>query len=342
MAPVSNLKSNISNLKILIRLPNWLGDVVMSTAFVRAVKQFYPDATVDIIIKQELASIAALIPGVNRVFSFSKKQNSGLSGVFHFGKALRKHQYDIFFNLPHSLSSAVLAWSTRAKKRVGFNKEGGFFLMTRSYKKPLKLHRVEEYLSLLENFTGQPVTDKQVNLNSGQCLIFKQDAILINFNSEATSRRMPMDKGRKLITNLLAAFKGVTLVFVGAPAERDFIDEMIEVVDQPNRLHNYAGKTDLQGLVNLMAGCKVVLSTDSGPAHLANSIGVPTVVLFGAGDENNTAPYNKKVLSVLRYGQLECEPCVRNTCELYGVPKCMELLDEIKIINALSLHLKDA
>ena len=342
MASVSYLKSNLSNLKILIRLPNWLGDVVMSTAFVSAVKQLYPDAQVDVIIKKDLANIAALIPGINKVHPFSKQEHSGLSGVYHFGKALSRLEYDVFFNLPHSLSSAILAWACGAKKRVGFKKEGGFFLMTNSYKKPVNVHRVNEYISLLENFTGKTVTNKQIKLNTGQYLIFKYNTLIVNFNSEATSRRMPLNKGRSIINALTEAFKEVTFAFVGSPKESAFIDDLIAGLNHSNRLQNHAGKTDLVGLAKLMAGSKAVLTTDSGPAHLANSVGVPTVVLFGAGNENNTAPYNKKDLSVIRYGQLACEPCVRNTCKLYGIPKCMEMLDEIKIINALSLYLNDA
>ncbi|MDB5062419.1 MAG: rfaF [Mucilaginibacter sp.] len=328
-------------MKILIRLPNWLGDVVMSTAFVNAVKQLYPNAQVDAIIKKELASIAALIPGINKVHPFSKQEYSGLSGVYHFGKALRPLKYDIFFNLPHSLSSAIIAWACGAKQRVGFKKEGGFFLLTHSYKKPLNVHRVNEYISLLENFTGKAVTNKQIKLNTDKDLI-KSNTVIINFNSEATSRRMSLNKGRSIINTLTETFKEVTFAFVGSPKESAFIDELITGLNNSDRLENYAGKTDLVGLAKLMAGSKAVLTTDSGPAHLANSVDVPTIVLFGAGNENNTAPYNKKDLTVIRYGQLVCEPCVRNTCKLYGVPKCMEMLDEIKIINALSLYLNDA
>jgi len=105
------------------------------------------------------------------------------------------------------------------------------------------------------------------------------------------------------------------------------------------RIENLAGKTDLNDLIKLMTGFPVLLTTDSGPAHLANAIGVPVVVLFGAGDECNTAPYNKQNLSVIRYGRLPCEPCVKNTCKLYGTPKCMELLDELQIVNQLGQYL---
>jgi ADP-heptose:LPS heptosyltransferase len=95
-----------------------------------------------------------------------------------------------------------------------------------------------------------------------------------------------------------------------------------------------------------MATSKAVLTTDSGPAHIASATGVSTVVLFGAGNENNTSPYNKEGLSIIRLGQLPCEPCVKNKCLLYGIPKCMELLDNKLIINKVmelshraSLHL---
>jgi len=328
-------------MKILIRLPNWLGDVVMSTAFINAVRQLYPDATVDVIIKKELGSIASLIPGINNIHLFSKQDHNGLGGVYRFGKSMRAKQYDLYFNLPHSLSSFVMAWASGAKQRIGFNKEGGFFLLTRSFKKPANLHRADEYVSLLESFTGKTINNKQVGLEV-QISAEQKESVVINFNSEASSRRMPLDKGRSIINRLTTTFKDTTFSFVGSPKEAVFIEELLIGLNNGDRLQNLAGKTDLKGLTELMASSKAVLTTDSGPAHLANAVGAPTIVLFGAGNENNTAPYNKQSLTVIRYGELICEPCVRNTCKLYGIPKCMEMLDEIKIINALSLHLNHA
>ncbi|MBB5396064.1 glycosyltransferase family 9 protein [Mucilaginibacter sp. AK015] len=328
-------------MKILIRLPNWLGDVVMSTAFINAVRQFYPGASIDVIIKKELGGVASLIPGISSIHLFSKHEYSGLNGVYRFGRTFRPAQYDIFFNLPQSLSSFVMAWASGARQRVGFNAEGGFFMLTRSFKKPANLHRVDEYLSLLENYTGRAAGDRQVKLSTGESSTAK-NIVVVNFNSEASSRRMPLYKGRAIINTLTEVFTNITFVLIGAPKETAFVDELLIGAAHPQRLQNLAGKTDLAGLVKQMAESRAVLTTDSGPAHLANAVGTPTVVLFGAGNENNTAPYNKQQLTVIRYGELICEPCVRNTCKLYGLPKCMEMLDEIKIINALSLHLNDA
>jgi heptosyltransferase-2 len=341
MQTVPNLISQASNLKILIRLPNWLGDVVMSTAFINAVKQLYPSASIDIIIKKELGDVASLIPQLNQIHLFSKQESGGLGGVYRFGKLLRSQNYDIYFNLPNSLSSFVMAWASGAKQRIGFNKEGGFFLLTRSFKKPVNLHRVDEYVALLEKFSKKSITNKIVTLQVNASAAIKP-TVVINFNSEAPSRRMPLDKGRSIVNALTAAFKDIYFAFIGSPKEAAFIDELLIGLNNPNRLQNLAGKTNLQELVKLMAGSKAILTTDSGPAHLANAVGAPTIVLFGAGNENNTAPYNKQGLTTMRYGELVCEPCVRNTCKLYGIPKCMEMLDEIQIIKALSLQLNYA
>ena len=324
-------------MKILIRLPNWLGDVVMSTAFVSAVRQLYPNALVDVIIKKELGGIVSLIPGIHRVHLFSKSEHPGLTGVYRFGKTLQTEKYDLFFCLPDSLSSAVMGWATKAKKRVGFGKEGRFFLMTNTYKKPTGFHRTDEYVSLLEQFTETKIAERAVRLQA-KTTGNANNQIVLNFNSEAASRRMPLDKGRQLISVLTNAFKNTRFVAVGSPKEKAYIDELLNRAENA-QVENYAGKTSLERLCELMASSKAVLTTDSGPAHLANSLGVPTIVLFGAGDERNTAPYNKKDLKVIRAGKLECEPCVLNTCKLYGIPKCMQLIDEIEIINELSLYL---
>ncbi|HTD39162.1 MAG TPA: glycosyltransferase family 9 protein, partial [Mucilaginibacter sp.] len=207
-----------------------------------------------------------------------------------------------------------------------------------SYKKPPNLHRADEYISLLEQFTGKKITERLVNLHA-KTTEHNYNQVVLNFNSEAISRRMPIDKGKRLISSLTNAFKNTKFILVGSPKEKEYIDELLNGVENSEQVENCAGKTSLEGLCQLMASSKAILTTDSGPAHLANSLNVPTIVLFGAGNEFNTAPYNKQFLRVIRAGQLECEPCVRNTCKLYGIPKCMQLIDELEIINALSLYL---
>jgi len=326
-------------MKILIRLPNWLGDVVMSSAFVNALKEFYPGAIIDAIVKKELAGAACLIPGLNKLHSFSKKERPGLKGVYSFGKQFRAEKYDLFFNLPESFSSQLMAKATGIKKRVGFSKEGSFFLLTNSYKKPKNVHRVEEYVSLAEQFSQKTANVYHVKLDVEKPERMVKNLVIINFNSEASSRRMPLDKAKHILNLLTNTFKNTRFTFIGSKKEADFIEEIFQHADHRDRLENFAGKTDMANLADVLREATVVLTTDSGPAHLANSLGTPTIVLFGAGNERNTAPYNKQGLQIIRYGKLDCEPCVKNTCKLYGIPKCMQLLDEMQIVAALKSYL---
>ncbi len=325
-------------MKILIRLPNWLGDVVMSTSFVTAVRQLYPDAQVDAIVKQELQGIVSYIPGIDNIYPFAKQDFKGLRGVYRFGKSFRNQHYDIYFNLPPSLSSAVMAFATGAKQRIGFGTEGGFFLLTKACKRPKNVHRVREYISLLEQYANKAFPSEPVKIAAFP-IVNEPKQLLVNFNSEATSRRMPVGKGIVLLNRLLDTFSHITVGLIGSPKDTEYVNTLIAGVHNSERIENYAGQTSLPGLAGVMAGTAALLTVDSGPAHLANGVGLPTVVLFGAGNEKNTEPFNLDDLTVIRANQLECEPCVRNTCKLYGIPKCMQLLNEEKIIEALNKYL---
>ena len=123
---------------------------------------------------------------------------------------------------------------------------------------------------------------------------------------------------------------------MGSNKEAAFVEEVFDALPDKNNISSKAGKTSLPELMRLFAGSAAVLTTDSGPAHVANALGVYTIVLFGAGNENNTAPYNKNNRTIIRLGQLPCEPCVSNTCKVYGLPECLIRLDENIIVSAVT------
>jgi lipopolysaccharide heptosyltransferase II len=325
-------------MNILIRLPNWLGDMVMSTAFVQAVKNEYPAATVDLVAKKGIDFLLEYFPAYGQSFIFSKDEYKGPGGLRKFGKMMAaQKKYDLFFCLPDSFSSAMMAHAANARQRVGFKKELRSVFLTHSFTKKKNLHRVEEYVDLLQQFTKKQITVPPVQLKAVDA--GKKDALVININSEAVSRRLPIEKAISMIAAVRNAIPN-EIILVGSNKEAEFVDAVFNALPDKNNICNKAGKTNLPGLVQLFAGSAAVLSTDSGPAHLANALGVHTVVLFGAGNENNTAPYNKNNCTVVRLGQLPCEPCVSNNCKLYGVPKCLVLLDEQIIVSAVNGVLK--
>lgn len=324
---------------ILIRLPNWLGDMVMSTAFVKAVQLQYPDAAIDLIAKKGIDFLLDHFPAHQQRYIFSKDEYNGLTGAWKFGKAIRKQKkYDLFFCLPDSFSSAIMGKAINAKASVGYKKEVRSLLLSYSYEKKKGLHRVEEYVDLLEQYLKKEIAVPAVELQ--HTAIERKNALIININSEADSRRLPKDKAVSIIDTIR---KKITqeIILVGSNKEAAFVEEVFTTLADKTGITNIAGKTTLPQLVNLLGSCNVMLTTDSGPAHVANALGVYTIVLFGAGNENNTAPYNKNKRSIIRLGKLPCEPCVNNVCKLYGVPECLLQLDETLIANQVEAALKN-
>ena len=298
----------------------------MSTAFVKAVKEQYPAAAVDLVAKKGIDFLLDYFPAHDKRYVFSKETYEGIKGVWEFGKDIRKQKkYDIFFCLPDSFSSAVMGYAVAAKQRVGHKKELRSLLLTNSYPKKKNNHRVEEYIGLLEQFIKKEILIPAVQLRSVP--VIKKNTLLININSEAGSRRLPMEKAISLISTIRKKINE-EIILVGSTKEKIFVDLVYEALPDKTGISNAAGKTDLPQLLSLFASCSVVLTTDSGPAHVANALGIDTIVLFGAGNENNTAPYNKENRIIIRLGQLPCEPCISNTCKLYPQPECLLRLDE--------------
>jgi lipopolysaccharide heptosyltransferase II len=324
-------------MKILVRLPNWLGDMVMAVGAVRQLAEVFPGAEVSVIVKKGLHDLLPFFPPTRQQYVFSKEENRGLKGAWQFGKMIRREeQYDLFISFPDSFSSALMGYASGAKKRIGYRKEGRDILLTNVYAKPKNLHRAEEYLSLLEMYTGRKAGPFSVTL---QHSFPKKDHLVININSEAQSRRLTTAKAVELISTVRKNIGG-KIYLIGGGKEARFVETVLAVLPDKTGIVSLAGKTTLPQLAEVLASARGVLTTDSGPAHLANALGTQTVVLFGAGNEANTAPYNKALLQVIRLGQLSCEPCTKNVCVLFETPQCLERLDSLSITNTLQQRIE--
>lgn len=304
--------------------------MVMSVAFVYELYRQFPNAEVSVIAKKGIHELLPYFPPLKQIFVFNKEENKGFKGLMRFGREIRDtEKFDLFFSLPDSFSSALIGFATGAKKRVGFKKELRSFLLTNSYNKPKGLHRVDEYLFLLGLYSGKKTNSPHVRLLHN---FQKTNLVAVNINSEASSRRMTINKAVEEINRLRASIKE-KIILIGAPKEAAFVDEVFQKLESQQGVENLAGKTNLSSLIETLASASVLLSTDSGPAHLSNALGTHTVVLFGAGKESNTAPYNTDYRTIIRLNKLSCEPCQKNICKKYEVPQCLQQLDVEQIIS---------
>ena len=308
----------------------------MSLGFLNQLPDYFPGAEISFIAKKGLHNILPFFPPHKHAFIFNKKEQDGLKGLYRFGKTIKETgKFDLFFVLPDSFSSAWMAFHSGAKKSIGYKNDLRQWLLTDSFAKPKELHRAEEYMRLLELFTGKTAAPLRVRLEYTKP---KQDYIVVNINSEAASRRLPEPKAISLINEIRAGWPH-RILMSGGPWEYDFVEGVINQLNNPQGIENVC-KTSLPELTEILAAAQLVISTDSGPAHLANALGTPTLSLFGAGRESNTAPYHNDWGKTIRLGQLSCEPCEKNVCLRYGIPQCLERLDNARIIQTAQTFLQ--
>lgn len=334
------MKKNISfsaeaPLQILVRLPNWLGDVIMSFGFLKTLHVQFPNSCIDVIIKKGLEDVLIAVPEIHSVFTFQKHTQGSLGKLWQYGKQLKPKSYDLFFCLPLSFSSAYMGWASGAKYRIGYKAELRSVFFTHAYSKPKNLHRVEEYAMLVFYFLNKPPAFPTTYTFPSFKKESVQPYVVLHLHSEAISRALPVKACVQLVQMLQKRFPW-NIKLSGSVADASRSEEIIHLLppENQNNIEVLAGKTNLLQLITLMQQAALVVSVDSGPAHIAAACNVPLVVIFGAGNEKNTGPYYAKNAYVVRHGELPCEPCVKNTCKWQTLPLCLEQLNLNKIIRA--------
>ncbi|MCK5209611.1 MAG: glycosyltransferase family 9 protein [Cyclobacteriaceae bacterium] len=329
--------------KILVKLPNKLGDTIMASSFLDAVKNYYPESQLDVIMAKGITDLKFFMPEIDHVYEFSKNEYSGLKGNYKFGRMIaRNDQYDLFFCLPFSFSSAISGFFSSSKIKIGYNTEGRGFLFNKAYKLPPNLHVVEDYIGLLEQFLG-----KKIQFSPPQLVIKKPieyplpggEYVVLNVRSGPPSRFIPISKAVEIIVALKEKYP-FEIVLTGATFEKDYINEIEDQVKADYPVINLAGKTSIIELGWVLKNAKAMITTDSGNGHFANALGTKTVVLFGAGLQSRCHPYNKKIFRPLQLLEMECVPCRSELCK-YNDNRCLANIENDLILKSMEELLKE-
>ena len=318
--------------KILIRTPNWLGDLVMATGFFRAVLEIYPESQVDLIVKSGFENLP--LPHRGKVIIFDSKHNSADT----FGKTLRFENYANFYILPPSFSSAWMAFQSRIPQRIGYAGEYRSLLLTVAKKHeetPRSQHLLKEYLNLLApdlSIAKYPpsleTTEEwiETHINSFQkslpdsFIVFTPGAIY------GPAKQWPLEHFRALASLLHNVF-GDPIVILGTEADAGFGAEISQGLDW---VQNYCGQTSLPELLAILAKAKLLIGNDSGSMHLMGALQRPQVAIFGSTSPAWTAPINPR--SSVQYRNLFCSPCFSKTCR-YGHYDCLTQIQPKMILD---------
>ncbi len=335
--------------RIVVRLPNWLGDLLMSRPALHALRVRYPRAELRALTTPGLATLAAWEAGWSTVDGWPAPSGDREECV----QTLRRWQPDAALVLPPSFSSAWWMRRTRARIRVGYRGEGRALLLTRAPRRVARgsLHLAAEYLNLVRWLAG--------DVPPSNCP--DEGSELSQAIAALPSLRVP-ERGRERAAELLEArgvrgrfavigpgaiygpakrwrperfatvgrglaAAGMRILACGVRAEQD---ACLEVARGVEGAFSLAGETDLETQAALCASAALVVSNDSGLGHLAAATGVPTLSIFGSTSSAWTAPIGPRVRIV--QDAPVCAPCFQRTCEI-GY-RCLEAVSAERVLAA--------
>ncbi len=334
---------------ILIIKMSAFGDVIQALPVVRALKQGFPGARIDWLVEDSAAPIVRSHPGVDRVVVWRRdawrspgRWPGAVLGIRRTAAELLKRRYDLALDLQGLLKSGIWVGLCRARRKVGYHdgREGSHLFLTKRIQNwDRDLHAVERYLLLVEEIGGgrgkpdfglapsKEGTERLRGLlGKGKWEAGVPYAVLVpgaRWETKQWDSASFSQTAEGIVRDL-----GLQVCISGGHRDRPLGEVIIKGMRSPAL--NLAGSTDIPALMALMAGAAVVISTDSGPMHLAAALGTPVVALFGPTAPWRTGPYGKGH-RVLR-AAVSCSPCFRRKCQ---TRRCMRQIRPEQVLDAV-------
>ena len=317
--------------KILVRATNWVGDGVMSLPALEALRTRYPSAEIVLVAKPWVSQIYDHHPAVNRIIIYDAAgEHRGPQGFAKLVGQIRSEHFDMAVLFQNAFHAAWMAWRARIPVRIGYGLEGRGVLLTNSVPVPspaLYGHQSNYYLQLLFR-AGlmeriEPVKRIRLNLESSEktwaarelkSLGLGGPRFLVALTPGAAfgpAKRWLMERYADLADRLIGALNADVLIF-GSSSERPLAEEIAHDMNHTPTI--MAGETTLREFMALLVQCRLVITNDSGPMHLAAALGLPVVAVFGSTDETATGPVSP-LARVVRH-PVACSPCGLRECPI--------------------------
>ena len=320
-------------MRILIILPNWLGDALMTTPAIELLAKNYPNAKFTFV--GSYVSIEAMKHHPlceQAIVDETKKSSSRLLATYKLAKKLGR--FDMAITFRNQLHSSLLLYFTTTVLTVARSAWHSRFLLSHTPKINTKQHLVKQYVQLaminVNNFNKDEIPPLKLYIKTE-----KFDKPTLGINAGATygsAKRWYPERFAKV-----AAFykDKYDIIIFGGPNEVAMAKEIEENLHSlhVNNFTNLAGKTNIQELCANIGGCSLFITNDSGPMHVAAAYQVPTVAIFGPTKYKETSQWKNKKSIIVRH-ELECSPCMKRECPLKH-HECMKGITASEVIEAI-------
>ncbi len=317
--------------RILVRATNWVGDAVMSLPALEALRARFPRAEIVLLSKSSVSEIYWYHPAVNRQIIYKPaSEHRGVRGFARLIGELRAERFDAAVMFQNAFQAAWIAWRARIPLRIGYATDGRGLLLHDPIEPPGPAaygHQVNYYLQLLfrAGLTAKPQPVEEIRLRVSESEGSWAEKKIEGFGlggprfivglapgaAFGPAKRWPPERFAGLADRLIGALNADVLIF-GSAAERPLAEDIASSMKHTPVIA--AGETSLRQLLALMARCRLMVTNDSGPMHLAAAMRVPLVAIFGSTDERATGPLGKRVRVVKR--SVECSPCGLRVCPI--------------------------
>jgi heptosyltransferase-3 len=338
---------------ILIIQLKHLGDILLTTPVISALKSAWPQASIRALVPRGMEAMLSEHPGLNEVLTMDRRDRSPWR-FLAFAAGLRRHRFDLVLEFTGGDRGAFYTWLTRARTRLGFDhpRRPGWhrrFAFTRlAPQPPLRDHTVDKNLALVRSLGVEPRhhgpeffwnshTEQDVQDLLHQHGLTPKNFILVHPPARWLFKCWTAEGYAQVIDSLQNDYKlPVVLTAAPAPQEMEFMQDITRRL-QTSPV-NLAGRLDLKALGALIAKARLFIGVDSAPMHLAAAVGTPTVVLFGPSGPYNWRPWGKGHIVLTK--DFDCQPCGRDGCDGTKISRCLTAITPAEVLAAVHRQLQ--
>ena len=306
--------------KILIEIPTWLGDCVMSTPAIENIIKTYPNVKITIFGAFVSTAIFSEHPNIEKIIlDESKKSSSRLKWIY--SKAKELGEFDVALTFRRTLFSRLFIWFTHAKTK-------GYY---RRYTKEI-IHQAIRYNDFINKTFKLSTTAQDLKIYFEPS---KYDKPTLGINpgaSYGSAKRWYPEKFAKVAAELSHEY---AIIIFGGPAEVDMAEDIEKELINAKVINysNVAGKTSIRELCEKIGGLDLFITGDSGPMHVAAAFKVPTIAIFGPTKDKETSQWMNPQGKIVKR-EMDCAPCMKRTCPLEH-HECMKLIEAEEILKKI-------
>ena len=324
--------------KILIVQTAFIGDVIIITPLIRAIKELYPNTFLDVMVIPQTAGVLENNPNINEIILFDKRKNK-ISSFLKTLQLLKKNKYDIAITPHSSVTTALLLKYAKIKMRIGYDRWNAAKYLTHKVPHPDGIHKTLKNLSLLSLLTDKSFSNQTELFPSSEMLV-KADKLTNELKSKTNNiislapgsvwftKKWPTEYYKILAEKLVENNFGVVLI--GSKDEKSICDEVL-----PNKNGiNLAGELSLLESAAAISKCDLMICNDSGALHIANAVETDVFAFFGPTVQSiGYFPFRENDFVFER--EMECRPCGSHggkSCHLKH-HECMKMIHPEEVLK---------